>query len=387
MFRKVPTVNQLPQSNDDLAGVVHQLISETMGSIMSGELRQVRRGLAKAKRMAEASGRADLIGWVQKTAGDLACDDDELELALKYYTRALEQFEQINEVKGQAATHEALGDLDMVEDNHKSAFEHYFRCLELAEQVKDLDLIAESRLKLGEIATEHGSQGSALVHLTKALEAAQPGGDDTMLGYIRVSLGFLAKERGDLVLAMEHLAEAVVHYDHAQEVAAQGRVHLVLGELEEMRGDLGKAYEQRHRGLELIEQDADLAELTMTHLEMASRALERDEHDHAAQHYIRVLELVEDSHSDDPFEGALIGAWLGEAHYGLGQVGLLQDDLDSANQHLTCAEGYIDHGIVPETMVRIYLALSELAEAKGDLEGATVASDKARHVMTQVIGV
>jgi len=350
---------------------------------MDGELGQTRRGLVKARRMAEASGRADLMGWVYKAAGDLACDDDELELALSYYNRALEQFEAAGEIRGQAATHGALSDLDLVAENHRAAFEHLYRCLELAEKVNDLELIAESHLKLGEIAAEHANHDSAVLHFSMALEAAKPGGDPTTLGYLRVSLGALAKDNGDLELAVEHLTDALVHYAAAEEVAAQGRVYLALGELEELQGRLEKAYEQRHKGLDLIEQDADLAEMTMTHLEMAGRALDRDEHDHAAQHYLRVLDLVKDSRSEDPFEGALVGAWLGEAHYGLGEVGLLRDDLDDAAEHLAQAEGYVDHGVLPETMVRVYLALSELAEARGDLEAAHEASNKAHHLMTQ----
>lgn len=217
-----------------------------------GELDQARLLLWRALELFQQAEDLRGVAAVQDDLGMVAYLAGDFETALAHSTAALEIRRGLEDPLGEALSTHNLGLVHLARGQPRQARAHFERALVLREKHGDVEGTALTRNALAVLAFDRGDVEQAESMWTEILEIAETLGDKRMIAYVSHNLGEVAARKGDVATAAQRL-------DAAERVANELGDRRVLTEVERVRGMLARQAGDRTRAQAHLERSLDLA--------------------------------------------------------------------------------------------------------------------------------
>ncbi len=322
-------------------------------------------GLASVSSLKQASDRATeaeahgAAARIFKGQGNVALARSDLAGAGTAFERALDLFEHVGDLFGQASCIERLGDTALERSEHDVARDAYEKALPLYRSVDSIVGQANCIKGLGDIAQIRSDHDNARVAHEKALDLFKSVGDILGQASCIESLGDIARERSNQHAAHVAYKEALPLYERAGSILGQANCIKGLGDLAFERSDYSPARDAYEKALLLYERVGDILGQGGCIERLGDIALERADHDTARVGYERALLLYKRA-----------GSILGEANCikGFGDIAQRRSELDVARVKYESALQLFGEIPEPYSMGWTYVALSRIAAAHAERE-------------------
>ena len=136
----------------------------------------------------------------------------QLELAYKFFYRAVQINLELNDRESLAECFNSIGDIFRRQKNFKEANKNYQQSLELARQLQDTTLIAENINNYGDVFRDQHDYETAIIHYNKALQL-----DQSINNVFGITDGY--NNLGDVYLYIGNYEEAREYYNRALRLA------------------------------------------------------------------------------------------------------------------------------------------------------------------------
>jgi predicted ATPase/class 3 adenylate cyclase len=196
----------------------------------------------EAIRVAEATGRRDILAAGQRQLGDLLMythSDAESVLWLKH---ALTEFERLGDARGVSRTMDRMTFALWRQGRYGEALALARRHLTMAAEAGDLSAMSTALNHLGLVYLNTGQLRAALDHLRRSLDTAGRAGDRHRMLYAACNMGMASVRAADHVQAIASYRRAL---DVAQDIGARHTANVIVGNLSEIyreEGDFGPAW-------------------------------------------------------------------------------------------------------------------------------------------------
>ena len=210
-------------------------------------LRLCQRSLGVGEKLNDAAIRArtyNLMGIVALRQDSRA--------AIEQFRQSLAQYEQLQNVRGQAVSHNLIANGLFALGHWSEADGHYRRSLDLFAQTGELYNQVLGNNNLGGIALKQGRLDAALGYYQRAVRLLeQTGGSLWVLGALHMNVGHVYIQRRELEKAAAELHHAQSHFDKAQLRDLLPELYGLLAEVTWLQGDLDMAEQHGHHSLTL----------------------------------------------------------------------------------------------------------------------------------------
>ncbi len=185
------------------------------------------------------------------------------ESAVKYYTMALQAFENMKEkdegelldiLMGLGNLYKSLGKWD-------EAMQTYKKALEIAEKLGDDEAMVDINFGMGDIEKSRGRWDAADIFFEAAGKISERIGDIHRLGEAERSLGHVHWRKGEYVDAVNHFTEAISHAKETNDSAMAGRIFIDMGNLYSDMGNLEKAIDYYQKSIPRLKKVKDYREI------------------------------------------------------------------------------------------------------------------------------
>ncbi|MCL4869658.1 MAG: tetratricopeptide repeat protein [Anaerolineae bacterium] len=213
----------------------------------SDALQLCQRGLTVGQTLADAAIQArayNLMGIVTLRQDSQA--------AIQRFQQSLSQYEQLQNVYGQAASHNLMANGFFALGQWRTADTHYRRSLDLFVQIGDLYNQVLVNNNLGGIALKQGRLDEALGYYQRAVRLLQQtGGSVWVLGALHLNVGHTYIRLHHLDQAAAELKTAQAYFNQAQLRDLLPELYGLFAEGAWLQGDLVGAEQHGHRSLDL----------------------------------------------------------------------------------------------------------------------------------------
>lgn len=210
-------------------------------------LQLCQRGLRVGQTLDNAAIRArtyNLMGIVELRQDSLA--------AIERFQQSLAQYEQLQNVYGQAISHNLMANGQFALGQWLQADIHYRRSLDLFVQIGDLYNQVLGNNNLGGIALKQGRLDTALGYYQRAVRLLeQTGGSLWVLGALHLNMGHTYIRLGVLNQAADELQMAQTYFERAQLRDLLPELYGLLAEVMWLQGDLATAEQHGQYSLDL----------------------------------------------------------------------------------------------------------------------------------------
>jgi len=247
------------------------------------------------------------------------------------------------------------------------------RGLELARHHGELEAEARSLNNMAGIHLALGHLPEAMELLQRSLERAEHAGSLADQAYALGQLGQLLQSIGEMDLAVEHLQRSLLCARQTQDLARQATSALSLGSLLSKLGQHAEARPHLEEALNLSRRTGNVSDLGQALLGLGQSCLAQDETDAALAAFEEARPLAQrvgDIPSLCSIELALANLWQA------------RNELAPVQSALERALGHASDGRISALAGRAHLALSELAEQRGE-HALALQHYKAHHACEQ----
>ncbi len=172
--------------------------------------------------------------------------------AIERFTQSLGEYERLQNVYGQATSHNLIANGVFMQDEWSRADAHYRRSLDLFIQIGSGYNQVLVNNNLGGIALKQGRLDAALGYYQGAARLLeQIGGSRWVLGALHMNTGHVYLERGDLEAAADYLQRAADDFERAQVRDLLPELYGLFAEAALRRGELAPAADHGQRALAL----------------------------------------------------------------------------------------------------------------------------------------
>ena len=239
--------------------------------------------------LTDVSKQADLL--IQQAL--LSGVRSDLDTARTHYERALQLYQQIGSVHGEANSIGGLGDIAYEQSDHNTARTHYERALQLYQQVGSVQGEANSISSLGDVAYDQADYNTARTHYERALQLYQEVGDVLGEANIIRGLGDIAYQQADYDTARTHSERALQLYQQIGSVLGEANSISSLADLAYYQADYDTARTHSERALQLYQQIGSVQGEANMIRGLGDIARDRSDPDTARTHYERALALYQ----------------------------------------------------------------------------------------------
>jgi tetratricopeptide (TPR) repeat protein len=185
------------------------------------------------------------MGIVDRRRGDS-------QAAVERFTQALAQYEQLENVYGQATSHNLIANGYFMRDDWARADFHYRRSLDLFTQIGDAYNQVLVNNNLGGIALKQGRLEAALGYYQRAVRLLeQIGGSVWVRGALHMNIGHVHIRRGEPEAAADLLGLAESEFERAHVRDLLPELYGLLAEAAWQRGDLPASLDHGQRSVAL----------------------------------------------------------------------------------------------------------------------------------------
>lgn len=156
-------------------------------------------------------------------------NDDNHALAAETTKQALVLFQSINDVAGQAATHDLLGDCYLAQNMMSQATQHYELALYFWRHKENLERQANALISLSYVEIRKGDWLSGISYLTQANSLIGDQPYFFQLGRIATGLAYLFNESGLPEEGLKHYQKAMEYYRRADKTESYNRMIMLVG--------------------------------------------------------------------------------------------------------------------------------------------------------------
>jgi tetratricopeptide (TPR) repeat protein len=218
--------------------------------------------------------------------GDVAYEQSDYDTARTHYEQALQLYQQIGGVLGEANSTRGLGDVAYDQFDYDTARTHYEQALQLYQQIGSVLGEANIIQRLANIAGVKSDYDTARTHYEQALQVYRQVG--SVLGEANSidRLGDIAREQSDYDTARTHYEQALQLYQQVGSVQGEANSTRGLGDVAREQSDYDTARTHYERALALYQLIPEPYSIGIAHRNLAGladSASERREHVDAAQ--------------------------------------------------------------------------------------------------------
>jgi class 3 adenylate cyclase/predicted ATPase len=203
---------------------------------LTGRWTEAEEALRRAMELAAKAGRRDVLATSQRDLGNLFMYTQSYAEAVRWLTRAADEFERLEDRQGLSRTLDRITFALYQQGSYDEALAVASRHLELATAAGDLAGVSIALNHTGLVHLNRGRPAMALTLLQQALDTAAEAGDRRRLLYAAGNLGLLHLRQGNHLQAVRccHQALAV-----AQEMGEQQTAGVYAGNMGEVYRDQG----------------------------------------------------------------------------------------------------------------------------------------------------
>lgn len=178
-------------------------------------------------------------------------------LALDYYKRALNIYQNIGDKRGICFCRSDMGYLYFHMGNYPQAIEFFYDSRNIAKEFNDKRHIVECSQMIGVIYQMQGNYLKSTEDLQNALLIAEEINDKNFMADIYTNLGIVYMKQSNNLLAIESYQKAQTIYEEKKNNKKLGSLYNNLGKIYEGENNLLKAQELYSRALQVEEQEED----------------------------------------------------------------------------------------------------------------------------------
>jgi|GEM_PF-866068 len=321
-----------------------------------------------------AAGAAEHIPDTYAVLGEIYGHRGDPKTALAYHERALELYQQLNNLTGMARSYSMIGSYYADMNDLDRAITYHYRSIELHRRVGNIRGIYAALNNLSYLLTYRADYNEALNCANEALSMIRRTGDHFALVSVLNNIGQIHERLGNLEEALHYYQEVQDASTHFNDALLHWVITNNMATIHTLLGNLGEAERYAERALAMAESTHSSYSMILAQRSIGNLALALGDFARARQAFTRCLAY-----------GQNIEEALTEAHLGLAQCAFHDQNLDAAERHaqevLALATAANNDSY---QMARAKRVIAQVAAARGEWERAHLLFEEAINIHHQL---
>ena len=247
----------------------------------------------EAMKSFERQGILDAVVQMLYVQGNLYRFASQYEKSLHYFLLALENYQTLNNKKGESASLNQIGSIYRLQGNYPGALEYFFSSLTIANETKDSSGIASSLNNIGVVYFYQNNYEKALEYYKKSLDFELEKNDEYGISISYINIGEVYQHKGDFKQALDYYLRALILAKKYQELDEDkdgvGVLYNEIGSIYNQLGDIGLSSTYLNKALEIFTEIGNKQRLAECHINLGKLELVNNNFEEAIQHFEKTL--------------------------------------------------------------------------------------------------
>jgi tetratricopeptide (TPR) repeat protein/DNA-binding MarR family transcriptional regulator len=232
--------------------------------------------------------------WALRNIGFIHQRRIERDSALRFYKKALELSESIDDVEGVAESNRGLGTVYMLGGEFEQAIGFHEKSIKYAEQINDYHIMAKTYIDLGAVYGNLGQHDKAIEYHEKSISELEKTGDNYMMAKAYNNIGDIYRLMGQYEKAVEYNMKCVNICENTGDTIQKGYGLASAGDAYVRKGDFEIAMEYLQEALKIFEKVDEKFKIATIHINFGLMYKTKKDWDKSQKHFKSGIKLFKE---------------------------------------------------------------------------------------------